>query len=89
MIKTDRPIPKLLRWRQVSEIIPFSRSHVYDLISKKKFPPPVKLVQGGRAAGWWASDIHDYMTRLQRQTLQSPELTCPDKQAQHHNFSDE
>ncbi len=89
MIKIDRPIPKLLRWRQVAEIIPFSRSHVYELISQKKFPPPVKLVEGGRAAGWWASDIHNYMTRLQSQTLQSPALPCPDEQTQDQKFSDE
>jgi predicted DNA-binding transcriptional regulator AlpA len=57
-------IPRILRWKQVSQIIPFSRSYVYDLMSQGKFPKGYKLVHGGQAVGWWASDINDYMTNL-------------------------
>ena len=57
-------IPRLLRWKQVQELIPFSRSYIYNLISKGRFPSTVKLIEGGRGAGWWASDINDYMTNL-------------------------
>ena len=57
-------IPRLLRWKEVSQIIPFSRSYVYDLISQGKFPKGQKMVRGGQAVGWWASDINDYMLAL-------------------------
>ena len=57
-------IPRLLRWKEVSQIIPFSRSYVYDLMNQGKFPKGYKLVHGGQAVGWWASDIQDYMHSL-------------------------
>ena len=61
-------IPRLLRWKEVSQIIPFSRSYVYDLISQGKFPKGQKMVRGGQAVGWWASDINDYMLALMEPT---------------------
>ena len=57
-------IPRLLRWKEVSKIIPFSRSYVYDLMNQGKFPKGYKLVYGGQAVGWWASDIQEYMLAL-------------------------
>jgi predicted DNA-binding transcriptional regulator AlpA len=80
MNNTDTP--RLLRWRQVAEIFPFSRSYVYELISQNKFPRPVKLVRGGQAAGWWASDIHAYMTNLQEQTRGASDSNCLNNQPQ-------
>ena len=63
-MKDLNEIPRLLRWGEVAKIIPFSRSYVYDLISQGKFPKGYKLVHGGQAVGWWASDINDYMLAL-------------------------
>ena len=63
-MKDINDIPRLLRWKDVSKIIPFSRSYVYDLMNQGKFPKGYKLVHGGQAVGWWASDINDYMTNL-------------------------
>tara|TARA_B110000238_G_C15842977_1_gene317702 strand:+ start:221 stop:442 length:222 start_codon:yes stop_codon:yes gene_type:complete len=63
-MKDINEIPRLLRWKEVSKIIPFSRSYVYDLISQGKFPKGQKMVRGGQAVGWWASDINDYMLAL-------------------------
>jgi len=63
-MKDLNEIPRLLRWSEVAKIIPFSRSYVYDLISQGKFPKGYKLVHGGQAVGWWASDINDYMLAL-------------------------
>jgi predicted DNA-binding transcriptional regulator AlpA len=63
-MKNINEIPRLLRWKEVSQIIPFSRSYVYDLISQGKFPKGQKMVRGGQAVGWWASDINDYMLAL-------------------------
>ena len=63
-MKDINDIPRLLRWKEVAKIIPFSRSYVYDLISQGKFPRGQKMVRGGQAVGWWASDINDYMLAL-------------------------
>ena len=67
-MKNINEIPRLLRWKEVSKIIPFSRSYVYDLISQGKFPKGQKMVRGGQAVGWWASDINDYMLALMEPT---------------------
>ena len=67
-MKDINDIPRLLRWKEVSQIIPFSRSYVYDLMNKGKFPKGYKLVHGGQAVGWWASDINDYMLALMEPT---------------------
>ena len=67
-MKNINEIPRLLRWREVAKIIPFSRSYVYDLMSQGKFPKNQKLVRGGQAVGWWASDINDYMLALMDST---------------------
>jgi len=66
-MKDINEIPRLLRWKEVSQIIPFSRSYVYDLMKQGKFPKGYKLVHGGQAVGWWASDINDYMTNLKEE----------------------
>jgi|TARA_B110000211_G_C14023809_1_gene528883 predicted DNA-binding transcriptional regulator AlpA len=58
---TEDTTPKLLRWKQVSEIIPLSRSYTYALIAQGRFPKSCKLVEGGSGAGWWSHQIYDYM----------------------------
>jgi predicted DNA-binding transcriptional regulator AlpA len=70
-MKDINEIPRLLRWREVSKIIPFSRSYIYDLINQGKFPKGQKLVRGGQAVGWWASDINEYMVALMESTEDS------------------
>jgi predicted DNA-binding transcriptional regulator AlpA len=70
-MKDINEIPRLLRWREVSKIIPFSRSYIYDLINQGKFPKGQKLVRGGQAVGWWASDINEYMVALTESTEDS------------------
>jgi prophage regulatory protein len=60
-MKDNNQIPRLLRWKEVSQIIPLSRSYVYDLMNQGKFPKGYKLVHGGKAVGWLASDIYSYL----------------------------
>jgi prophage regulatory protein len=81
-MKDINAIPRLLRWKEVSKIIPFSRSYVYDLMNQGKFPKGYKLVHGGQAVGWWASDIYNYMISLQKKTLVAPDLTNLDDKSQ-------
>ena len=57
-------IPRILRWKQVSEIIPWYRSYAYDLMSRGLFPRPFKLIAGGQAVGWLPADIESYMRTL-------------------------
>ena len=52
---------RILRWNQVAELIPFSRSHAYALQSKGKFPKAVKLIEGGRGAGYWEHEIDEWL----------------------------
>lgn len=56
--------PRILRWKQVASIIPWSRSYAYDLMNQGLFPKPRKLIVGGQAVGWLASDIDAYMRSL-------------------------
>ena len=61
IIKT---LPKrILRFKDVQKLIPFSRSYIYNLISQGRFPSQVKLVEGGRGAGWWEHEIQDYINQ--------------------------
>lgn len=52
---------RILRFKDVQKLIPFSRSYIYNLISQGRFPSQVKLVEGGRGAGWWEHDIRKYL----------------------------
>ena len=60
MTSIDKP-RQILRWTEVASRIPFSKSHAYALQAQGKFPKPVKLVEGGRAAGWLESDIDSFI----------------------------
>jgi predicted DNA-binding transcriptional regulator AlpA len=57
-------IPSILRWKQVAQIIPWSKSYTYALIKQGLFPKPQKLMAGGQAVGWLATDINAYMRSL-------------------------
>lgn len=62
--KNIEDIPKrILRFKDVQQLIPLSRPYIYTLISQGRFPPPVKLVEGGRGAGWWEHEIKDYLDK--------------------------
>lgn len=45
----------LIRLPRVQEIIPYSRSQIYNLIAAGEFPAPVKL--GARASAWVEQEI--------------------------------
>lgn len=50
----------LLRARQVLEKIGISRAHLYDLIRRGEFPPPVKL--GARTSVWPLSTVESWIS---------------------------
>ena len=52
---------RILRWKQVEDRIPFSKSHAYALQAKGQFPKAVKLIEGGRGAGYWEHEIDEWL----------------------------
>jgi len=52
----------VLRMKDLSKKIGYQPSTIYELIAKGKFPPPFKLVQGGRAAGWLEFTIDEWLS---------------------------
>ena len=64
--KDNNIIPtRILRWPEVAKRIPFSKSYAYALQTKGLFPRPIKLIKGGRAAGYLESEINDWVnTRI-------------------------
>ncbi|MCB1704614.1 MAG: AlpA family phage regulatory protein [Halioglobus sp.] len=53
----------LIRLPEVMEIIPYSRSTLYALISIGVFPAPVKL-QWGRASAWILAEVLEHAESL-------------------------
>jgi len=53
--------PRLLRLKQVLQLVPFSKSHLYELVKKGTFPRPVKLSE--RVTCWYERDIKDYIEK--------------------------
>jgi predicted DNA-binding transcriptional regulator AlpA len=67
-METTNHSKRILRFNQVQELIPFSRSYIYNLISQDRFPSPVKLIEGGRGAGWWEHEINAYVESRHQDT---------------------
>jgi len=54
-------VDRLLRVKDVSEIVSMGRSTIYRLVKKNQFPRPVKR---GRSTFWRESDIQRYISSL-------------------------
>jgi len=52
---------KLLTLKQVSEIVSFQRAYIYNMMSKNKFPRPIKF---GRHNRWIKSEIEKWVNDL-------------------------
>ncbi len=50
---------KILRLPDVIDRVGFSRSTIYDFVSKGRFPAPVRI--GIRAVGWLESEIEAWV----------------------------
>ncbi len=55
---------RVLRMAEVSEKVNLAPSTIYELQSTTppKFPKSFKIVPGGRAAGWFESDIDTWLS---------------------------
>ena len=52
---------RVLRMKDLPAKIGFAASTIYGLIAAGQFPPPFKIVKGGRAAGWLESTIDQFL----------------------------
>lgn len=53
----SRLADRILRFHEVHEKTGLCRAHVHALAAQDLFPKPLKLVPGGRASGWLASEV--------------------------------
>jgi prophage regulatory protein len=50
---------RYIRWKELKQDIPFSRSTVYRMILDGRFPKPVRI--GKHATAWMSSEIKKWM----------------------------
>ena len=60
---------RIIRMKELPSKVGFQPSTIYELIAKGKFPPPFKLIPGGRAAGWFESTIDEWLVAQSKRTL--------------------
>ena len=65
-MQTPVSFKSLLRFRQLREIVPLSRSEIYRRIALGQFPRPVKL--GQRVVAWDADQIQAFVRELLKQS---------------------
>ncbi|MFA4994104.1 MAG: AlpA family transcriptional regulator [Bdellovibrionales bacterium] len=58
---------RLLRLREVIEIVGFKHSHIYGLIKENKFPKPIKL--GPKSSVWLSTQITAWKKEAIREAL--------------------
>jgi len=62
MILTELNHPRqILRLREVKELTKLSPAWIYAQMRAGKFPANFKIFEGGRACGWWASDVDAFL----------------------------
>lgn len=50
---------RMLRLKQVLELVPVSKSTIWDWVKKGMFPQPIRL--GSKTTCWKMSDIQQYL----------------------------
>ena len=53
----SRESARILRLKQVAEIVGLGRSSIYRKVQEGKFPPPIKL-GNARASGWLSTEVY-------------------------------
>lgn len=57
---------RILRVSEVMRLTSLSRSTIYHRVRTGEFPGPVSLFEGGRARGWWHSEIMAWLRSRRR-----------------------
>jgi len=58
---TQQQIRRILRLPEVVELTKLSPSWIYAQMKAGKFPTNFKIFEGGRACGWWESEISAFL----------------------------
>lgn len=58
---TNTDSTRVLRMKDLPAKVGFAASTIYGLIAAGQFPPPFKIVKGGRASGWLESRIDQWL----------------------------
>jgi prophage regulatory protein len=56
------PRRRILRWKQLKEIVPLHRTTIWRKVQTGQFPEPVKL--SVRACGWREEEVRAWLNRL-------------------------
>ena len=51
--------PRVLRRREVERRVGHSRSTIYNWVSERKFPAPIRL--GARTVGWVEAEVNEWL----------------------------
>lgn len=66
---------RILRLAEVIALTGLSRSTIYRLMAKGEFPEAVNLGgSSGRAIGWKAEEVYDWIDRLERRLTRATAL---------------
>lgn len=57
----EKKTERLLLWKSVHNRVGISKQYMYVLTKKGKFPPAVKITEGGRLNAWRESDIDAFI----------------------------
>ena len=60
---THNQTTRLIRIREVMDLVGLSKSHIYYLAAQGKFPKRVSLVPGGTSVAWLESEIEDFINQ--------------------------
>ncbi|MCX7553641.1 AlpA family phage regulatory protein [Marinicella sp. S1101] len=50
---------KYIRWNDLKEYLPFSKSTIYSMIKEGRFPAPIKL--SVRVSAWSLEDVNEWL----------------------------
>lgn len=52
---------RIIRMQELTSKVGLQRSTIYGLVQLDKFPKPFKIAPDGRAIGWLASDVENWL----------------------------
>ena len=52
---------RIIRLKEVRQRTGLSTSWIYKKMDQDEFPKNFKIFEGGRACGWWQSDIEEFL----------------------------
>jgi len=72
LTNTDEAI-RIMRMPEILAVTGYrSRRYIYTLVRNGELPPPVKLRKGGRASGWPAVAVYEFVRRMEVDPLARP-----------------